>query len=120
MLLVAAASALLLAFPGPPHLWPTVHFTPTVVSDHGGWHDIAGAITLNGVHHIYQGQGWNHAISKDLVTWASGPHGPAAIHETYKGMDSYTDPCSGFVVRDPDTGDVCAGEAVRHTSKPET
>ena len=44
------------AFPGPAHLKPTVHFAPPVVSEQGGWHDVAGAITHNGIHHIYQGR----------------------------------------------------------------
>ena len=39
-----------------------------------------------------------------------GAHGPAAIHETYAGMDSTGDPCSGFLTKDPlDDGRVCAG-----------
>ena len=110
-----AALALLLAparavFPGDPHLAPLIHFAPDVVSTVGGWHDIAGAITHHGVHHIYQGTGWNHARSRDLVTWSVAPHGPAAIHETYAGMDSDTDPCSGFITKDPADGSrVCAG-----------
>ena len=49
-------------FPGPELLHPKIHFTPPYVSMSGGWHDIAGAITHNGVHHIYQGTGWNHAF----------------------------------------------------------
>ena len=83
------------AFPGPAHLHPTVHLARGLVSQQGGWHDIAGAITNNGVHHIYQGTGWNHAFSTDLVHWQLGPHGPAAVHETYEGMDSNVSPCSG-------------------------
>ena len=97
-----------LSFPGPVHLHPQIHFAPSVVSEHGGWHDIAGAFTHKGLHHIFQGQGWNHATSQDLVTWSVAPHGPRPIHETYKGMDSNTDPCSGFVTQDED-GTVCAG-----------
>ena len=92
------------AYPGDSHLAPLIHFAPDVVSTISGWHDIAGAITHNGVHHIYQGTGWNHAQSRDLVTWTVAPHGPAAIHETYAGMDSYTDPFSGFITKDPDDG----------------
>ena len=49
--------------PPPPHLTPTIHFAPPSVYPGGSWHDIAGAITHNGVHHIYQGTGWNHAMS---------------------------------------------------------
>ena len=57
-----------------------------------------------------QGTGWNHAYSDDLVNWSTGPHGPAAVHETYAGMDSKSDPCSGFITKDPnDDGRVCAG-----------
>ena len=48
--------------------------------------------------------------------WQTGAHGPAAIHETYAGMDSTGDPCSGFVTKDPldksmgqSKGRVCAG-----------
>ena len=104
--------ALLLAatgFPGPDHLWPAIHFAPPVVSDAGGWHDIAGAATHTGVHHVYQGTGWNHALSADLVRWESGLHGPDKLHETYKGMDSFSDPCSGFITKDPESGRLCAG-----------
>ena len=105
-----SASLIVLAtsYPGDAHLHPTLHFTPSYISDRGGWHDIAGAITHKGVHHIFQGQGWNHATSTDLVRWKTAPHGPAAIHETYAGMDSYQDPCSGYVTKDAD-GTVCAG-----------
>lgn len=97
-------------FPGPLYLQPNVHFAPPVVATRGGWHDIAGAFTYNGLHHIFQGQGWNHAVSTDLVGWSVAPHGPNAVHETYMGMDSYSDPCSGFITQDKDgDGAVCAG-----------
>ena len=97
-------------FPGPILLHPKIHFAPAYVSTVGGWHDIAGAITHNGIHHIYQGTGWNHAFSGDLVHWQTGVHGPAPIHETYAGMDSLDNPCSGFITKDPlDNGRVCAG-----------
>lgn len=95
-------------YPGAAYLHPTIHFATHVVSDQGGWHDIAGSITHDGVHHIFQGTGWNHAVSTDLVHWKTAPHGPEAIHETYAGMDSKSDPCSGFVTKD-DKGMVCAG-----------
>ena len=89
---------------------PTLHFAPPVVYRSGGWHDIAGAITHKGVHHIYQGQGWNHASSVDLVHCQTGPHGPKNIVETYKGMLSDDTPCSGFITKDPADGSrVCAG-----------
>lgn len=52
--------------PSPAYLTPKIHFVKAVYNN-GGWHDIAGAITHNGVHHIYQGPGWNHAMSTDLV-----------------------------------------------------
>lgn len=96
------------SFPGAVLLHPKIHFTPPYVSMNGGWHDIAGAITHNGVHHIYQGTGWNHANSTDLVHWQTGPHGPGTIHETYAGMDSTSTPCSGYITKDDD-GIVCAG-----------
>lgn len=54
------------------------------------------------------GTGWNHHLSDDLVHWRMGVHGPPALHETYAGMDSKSDPCSGFVTKD-DAGRVCAG-----------
>jgi len=96
------------AFPGDSFLHPTIHFASNAVSNSGGWHDVAGALTHKGVHHVFQGTGWNHASSPDLVHWSSKPHGPAALHETYAGMDSNTDPCSGFLTKD-ENGTVCAG-----------
>ena len=50
------------AFPGAPHLKPAIHYAPPQISEHGGWHDIAGAITHKGVHHIYQGPGIHFII----------------------------------------------------------
>lgn len=98
------------AFPGPAYLHPTIHFTSPIVSNVEGWHDIAGALTHKGVHHIYQGQGWNHAVSRDLVHWSKSKyHGPTYINKTYKGMLSDEAPClSGFLTKDVD-GTVCAG-----------
>ena len=61
------------SFPGAAHLHPTIHFTPKHVSMQGGWHDIAGAVTHNSVHHIFMGTGWNHHVSSDLVHWQLGP-----------------------------------------------
>ena len=100
-----------LTYPGLPHHRPLVHFVPHYVSDEGGWHDVAGAFThKNGVHHIFMGTGWNHATSTDLVRWSHASHGPRKIVETYAGMRSYSDPCSGFVTLDKDgDGKVCAG-----------
>ena len=50
-----SAALLVTSFPGPQHLHPTVHYARGLVSQQGGWHDIAGAITSKGVHHIFQG-----------------------------------------------------------------
>lgn len=107
-IVLVAIVARVVAFPGASHLHPTIHFAPDYVANDGGWHDIAGALTHKGVHHIYQGEGWNHALSTDLVHWTTGPHGPKAIREVYRGMDSLSDPCSGFLTKDVD-GTVCAG-----------
>ena len=52
--------------PSPKYFTPKIHFVQAVYNSNG-WHDITGAITHNGVHHIYQGRGWNHATSTDLV-----------------------------------------------------
>ena len=99
-----------LAFPGPTHLAPEIHFVPSHLSDEGGWHDVAGASTHNGVHHVFMGQGWNHHVSSDLVSWSLSGPGPQAVIETYGGMWSYSDPCSGFITKDPeDSNRVCAG-----------
>ena len=108
VLLLIYANAAVLAYPGQAYLHPTIHFAPPVVSNHGGWHDVAGAITHNSVHHVFQGTGWNHATSVDLVHWKIAPHGPQAIQENYAGMDSFSTPCSGYVTKD-DEGFVCAG-----------
>lgn len=98
------------SYPGASWLHPTIHFARDEVAEAGGWHDIAGALTHNGVHHIFQGTGWNHAVSTDLVHWKTAPKGPDTIHETYAGMDSESTPCSGFVTKDPDDNNkVCAG-----------
>ena len=51
----------------------------------GGWHDIAGALTHKGVHHVWQGcpakGAWSHAASTDLVHWEDRGLGPSAIQE---------------------------------------
>ena len=106
--LAATRAILARAFPGPAYLHPTVHFAAPWVANGGGWHDVAGAFTHLGTHHVFQGTGWNHATSPDLVHWAAAPHGPIAIQENYAGMSSKSDPCSGFVTTD-DEGLVCAG-----------
>ena len=108
-LFAVAFAYLALAYPGPAHLQPTIHFARSEVADGGGWHDIAGAFTHKATHHIFQGMGWNHATSADLVSWAVAPHGPNKVRETYAGMDSLNDPCSGFVTMDEKDGSVCAG-----------
>eukprot|EP00746_Dinoflagellata_sp_MGD_P011342 gnl/MRDRNA2_/MRDRNA2_123742_c0_seq1.p1 gnl/MRDRNA2_/MRDRNA2_123742_c0~~gnl/MRDRNA2_/MRDRNA2_123742_c0_seq1.p1 ORF type:complete len:551 (+),score=93.20 gnl/MRDRNA2_/MRDRNA2_123742_c0_seq1:62-1714(+) len=108
LILLEAMVITVISYPGPPHVHPALHFAPSYVSDVGGWHDIAGALTHKGVHHVYQGQGWNHAFSKDLVHWTTGAHGPSKLHEKYHHMDSFSDPCSGFLTKDVD-GSVCAG-----------
>jgi len=78
----------------------------------GGWHDIAGALTHKGVHHVWQGcpakGAWSHAASTDLVHWEDRGLGPSAIQETYAGMQSNSCPCSGFVTLN-DEGVPCAG-----------
>ena len=100
VLLLIYANAAVLAYPGQAYLHPTIHFAPPVVSNQGGWHDVAGAITHDSVHHVFQGTGWNHATSIDLVHWKIAPHGPQAIQENYAGMDSFSTPCSGYVTKD--------------------
>ena len=41
-----------------------------------------------------------HVVSTDLVHWEDRGVGPAAIHETYDGMDSDDSPCSGCAPRE--------------------
>jgi hypothetical protein len=82
----------------------------------GGWHDVAGALTFKGEHHVFQGcpasLGWSHSVSTDLVHWADRGRELHVIHESYEGMNSsavgYNSPCSGFVTVD-DKGTPCAG-----------
>jgi len=108
--LCSLSAVFVAAYPGEDFRHPTIHFSHSAVANNGGaaWHDIAGAFTHNGIHHVFMGQGWNHGTSTDLVHWQEAPHGPNAIVEDYHGMSSNTDPCSGYVVRDDD-GIVCAG-----------
>jgi len=98
-------------YPGPTYLAPKIHNSPACLH-HNGWHDIAGALTFKGTHHVFQGcpeaNGWHHAASSDLVHWEDLGLGPMALHETHAGMDSDDSPCSGFVTVD-DAGVVCAG-----------
>lgn len=99
-----------------PPSWLTVkiHHSPDCLHKKG-WHDIAGALSFAGVHHVFQGcpsdGGWSHAASTDLVHWQDwGIHdGLKAIHETYEGMDSNQSPCSGFVTTTDFSDHVCAG-----------
>jgi len=73
---------------------------------------MAGALTYKGEHHAFQGcpasAGWSHSVSKDLVHWEDRGRGVHTLHETYEGMDSSNEPCSGFVSVD-DEGTPCAG-----------
>lgn len=99
-------------FPGPEWTHPQLHNNPGCLNL-PGWHDIAGAIFVDGVYHVWQGcpldstllhGGWHHSTSTDLVHW------------THLGIDMVPDaepygayiPCSGFVTEDDD-GVVCAG-----------
>ena len=107
--------------PRPPR-WarPLIHNAPACLSQ-PGWHDIAGALTHQGVHHVFQGcphfpggsladlsGGWHHASSPDLVHWQDRGMGPTTRTEQYEGMHSHNYPCSGFVT--VDGADVpCAG-----------
>ena len=101
--------------PYPGNAWqhPKIHQSPDCLHL-GGWHDVAGALTLpeKGEHHVFQGcptsQGWSHSFSKDLVHWEDRGRGVHTLHETYEGMDSNDEPCSGFVAVD-DEGTPCAG-----------
>ncbi len=57
---------------GPPQGVPKVHHSPSCLHIEG-WHDVAGALTFKGHHHVFQGcpasSGWSHAHSTDLVHW---------------------------------------------------
>lgn len=103
-------------YPGNEWQHPKIHQSPDCLHL-GGWHDMAGALTFDGVngleHHAFQGcpasQGWSHSASKDLVHWEDRGRHVHMIHETYEGMDSTScGPCSGFVSVD-DEGTPCAG-----------
>lgn len=98
-------------YPGPNYTHPLLHHSPDCLHD-GGWHDVAGALTLRGRHHVWQGcpaaLGWSHAVSEDLVHWADNGIHNVARDEKYEGMESDNSPCSGFVAVDDDN-QVCAG-----------
>ena len=98
--------------PPPPSPWMITNSPPCLVTN--SWHDIAGALFLDGVYHVFQGcdsfggvpAGWHHATSTNLVDWVNLgiDVGLSAKKEPY-GTSS---PCSGFVVED-DEGVPCAG-----------
>lgn len=98
-------------YPGNEWNHPKIHQSPDCLHL-GGWHDMAGALTFKGVHHAFQGcpasQGWSHSSSTDLVHWTNHGRGVHTLHETYEGMDSNDEPCSGFATVD-DAGVPCAG-----------
>ena len=56
-------------YPGPAFIAPKIHHSPDCLHE-GGWHDVAGALTFKGTHHVWQGcpgrGGWSHAASADL------------------------------------------------------
>eukprot|EP01043_Picozoa_sp_COSAG02_P061608 COSAG02_NODE_8312_length_2620_cov_7.600952_4_plen_251_part_00 len=87
-----------------------IHHSPPCARG-GGWHDIAGALSLGERdHHIWQGcgSGWGYSWSPDLVRWQFVDIAPHAVPETYEGMASDSTPCSGFATLD-DAGRLCAG-----------
>jgi hypothetical protein len=107
------------AYPGPVIHHPKIHNSPDCLHN-PGWHDMAGAITVGGVYHVFQGcpdgpgsdswnnrpdnhdtAGWHHASSTDFVHFDNHgiPPGLSAVKETYKGMASDETPCSGTFVR---------------------
>ena len=98
-------------YPGKPWQIPKVHHSPNCLHDHG-WHDVAGALTFKGEHHVFQGcptsGGWSHAASSDLVHWEDRGIHISKVTETYAGMNSDVSPCSGFVSLN-DQGIPCAG-----------
>ena len=80
--LVGACAA---SYPGPSYVAPKIHHSPDCLHI-GGWHDVAGALTFKGTHHVFQGcpasSGWSHAASEDLVHWEDRGIHVKAIHET--------------------------------------
>mmetsp|Transcript_73233 Transcript_73233/g.156902 ORF Transcript_73233/g.156902 Transcript_73233/m.156902 type:complete len:531 (-) Transcript_73233:48-1640(-) len=109
--LALCATAAYATYPGPAWIAPKIHHSPDCLHK-PGWHDVAGALTFKGTHHVFQGcpsdGGWSHAASQDLVHWEDRGIHVKAIHETYEGMDSTAVPCSGFVVVN-DQNVPCAG-----------
>ncbi len=91
---------------------PGLHHSPSCLHKNG-WHDIAGALTVDGVHHVFQGcpnssGGWSHASSTNVVNWQDNGIHIHKLNETYVGMESYVSPCSVFVTMD-ENGVVCSG-----------
>ena len=116
-------------YPGPAYTHPKVHNSPNCLHNHG-WHDMAGALTIGGQHHVFQGcpdgpgagawgdhpadhdtGGWHHSVTTDHVhfTQVGIAPGLSALNETYEGIDAFETPCSGFVVHDAEARQVCAG-----------
>ena len=92
-------------YPGPAHMHPRLHYAP--LNQSAG--DIAGALSHDGLHHVWQltgedfggGAGWHHRVSSDLTHWRaaseSDPIGP-------------NDWPSGFAIADEETGGhICVG-----------
>ena len=98
-------------YPGPDALKPRIHLSPDCLHV-GGWHDMAAALTHEGVHHAFQGcpasGGWSHSTSTDLVHWKTVGIDVHTLSELYQGMESDDSPCSGFMTVDDD-GTPCAG-----------
>jgi len=91
---------------------PRIHYAPQCLNG-PSWHDVAGALTYDGLHHVFQGcvtylGGWHHAVSTDMVHWEEKPGAPRRIQESWYGMESFDTPCSGYVTLD-DEGIPCAG-----------
>eukprot|EP00966_Prymnesium_polylepis_P212827 4928947-Prymnesium_polylepis.1 len=94
---------------------PRLHHVPTCADselENSTWHDVTGALTIKGTHHVFMGcprsHGWSHATSTDFVHWTHVGDGPTRVHEKNFGMDSMQSPCSGFVALN-DRGTPCAG-----------
>eukprot|EP00912_Choanoflagellata_sp_UC4_P000489 UC4_evm5s302 len=92
-------------YPGPNFTHPRIHQSPDCLH-RGGWHDMAGALTFEGIHHAFQGCPGSGGC--DLVHWEDLGRGVHALQETYEGMESDITPCSGFVTVD-DNNVPCAG-----------
>ncbi|EDQ91676.1 uncharacterized protein MONBRDRAFT_5591 [Monosiga brevicollis MX1] len=92
-------------YPGPAQWQPRLHNMPACLNVES-WHDIAAAITVEGIHHVFQGcpgdGGWHHASSTDLVHWTNHGISVTQRNESYAGFTSDDSPCSGFAVADDD------------------